>query len=421
MYEYLCKNESDIQTDFSVTGACVTWHPVDEIVYIITADGILLFNLTTEDATWSSATFSAATDKEINYEASRGCTIDHDRKYVWITDDDSNLFAYDISNDVIIDVGSYNLDNYAVTNATNSSKYSHHYNDTLYPRMVPLSWDFILISSWNKYHILKSSAVLSGIPTQTKYGDIVCSSDLPSNVHSASAPIYSNYRVMSYGGFETNDTVIDDCVLSDDNIDGTGECGQFIKPQNKISYFYWQKDWRLVLAPVSSTVLFGDQFRIENRFVTTCDLSYYFGDDLYEVPLNLLNPIVIEVYITSQISIPTYMYLVNGTFWQYDDGTHDTSHWGASVCYICGSRLDFDGTNFNDEPAMLQECSYCVNGIQTSITDKNDAGNVYNIDMQIVKYSGDLSLQLQTETVQIKVDSMLMNIHCSVIFPFIDK
>ena len=146
--------------------ACITYYPGDEWLYIIVVDRIFKWNVNTKDGEWSGVSLDEYMPK-INI--SRGCTIDNQMKYVWITDDDGHLIAYDVESEVLIDVNSYNYENYpieyywdlddngTVVRRLNDTEYHHRYGGkTRWPKMIPLNDNFTFISSFDDYYVLYS-------------------------------------------------------------------------------------------------------------------------------------------------------------------------------------------------------------------------------------------------------------------------
>eukprot|EP01083_Nonionella_stella_P019101 53106_1 len=389
---------------------CLAWHPLDWTLYIVYRDRILLWDvdLGANHSHWSDARLSG-----FNSNATRGCMVDQWSKYVWITDDDANLFAYDISADTIIDVGSYNAEHHPVEYyqdsndyyRINASKYYYSYYDIQYPRMVPLNDDFILISSSRSHHILKSNTTSSwhNSTTQSKYGDVLCHGTLPSDIHAFSAPVYRDYSVVHFGALMMNES---NCDLFDDDENNPSlwhVCAKNAFPHHKISYFEWQKYWRLILAPVSSSVLFGDRFVIDNELVGGCDLSFYY-DRPYDYSIYELGSFGIEVYIESDIIYSTFMYLIDAAKWELKkDGKE---YYGAYNCYLCPNAIEpLAASTFSDEDRVLAQCVLCGTGIRTSVTDKSAAGILYDIHMEITGFYGNLVVDLQTEQSQILLKS----------------
>ena len=112
-----------------------------------------------------------------------------------------------------------------------------------------------------------------------------------------------------------------------------------------ITYYPYQKDYKIIIKSKVSSVLFGDSFIIDNIFIDgSCNLSYYYGDLIHEKPISSLNPFVIEIYIVQfNLGINTYMYLVNGTI--LDDDVNGNRYSVASNCYLCKEKILIDSTN----------------------------------------------------------------------------
>ena len=109
------------------------------------------------------------------------------------------------------------------------------------------------------------------------------------------------------------------------------------------------KRFKIIPEPLTSSVLFGDTFIIENIYIGSCDLYDCYGDNLYEIQLYDLNPFGIEIYIQSEIGVSTYMYLINATEKEENDG----NVYSISSAKSLSKKSTCHGTSITDTSGLV--------------------------------------------------------------------